>query len=76
MLRNVEVGCDLADGSECIRRLLYGEGYTIRGVQRILKENGIKAVQGLVDGLVAPAFAAPKDAPKAVPMESPFANET
>ena len=25
-----------------IRRLLYGEGYTIRGVQRILKEHGIK----------------------------------
>src|SRR4051794_25236403 len=33
-----------------IRRLLYGEGYTIRGVQRILKEHGVKAVQGLVDG--------------------------
>ena len=32
-----------------IRRLLYGEGYTIRGVQRILKEHGIKAVQGLAD---------------------------
>jgi DNA-binding transcriptional MerR regulator len=30
-----------------IRRLLYGEGYTIRGVQRILKEHGIKSVQGL-----------------------------
>ncbi len=40
-----------------IRRLLYGEGYTIRGVQRILKENGIKAVQGLVDGEATPAFA-------------------
>ncbi|MBU6456830.1 MAG: MerR family transcriptional regulator [Bradyrhizobium sp.] len=33
-----------------IRRLLYGEGYTIRGVQRILKEYGIKAVQGLNEG--------------------------
>lgn len=50
-----------------IRRLLYGEGYTIRGVQRILKENGIKAVQGLVDGTAAPAFAAPRpDAKRAV----------
>jgi DNA-binding transcriptional MerR regulator len=39
-----------------IRRLLYGEGYTIRGVQRILKEHGIKSVQGLVDGSAAPAF--------------------
>src|SRR3954464_9639177 len=27
-----------------IRHLLYGEGYTIRGVQRILKEQGVKAV--------------------------------
>ena len=42
-----------------IRRLLYGEGYTIRGVQRILKEHGIKSVQGLIDGSPsAPSFAA------------------
>jgi len=42
-----------------IRRLLYGEGYTIRGVQRILKEHGIKSVQGLIDGSsAAPSFAA------------------
>lgn len=40
-----------------IRRLLYGEGYTIRGVQRILKENGIKSVQGLVDGQAVPRVA-------------------
>jgi DNA-binding transcriptional MerR regulator len=33
-----------------IRRLLYGEGYTIRGVQRILKEHGVKAVQAFADG--------------------------
>ena len=32
-----------------IRRLLYGEGYTIRGVQRILREHGVKAVQNLTD---------------------------
>jgi DNA-binding transcriptional MerR regulator len=45
-----------------IRRLLYGEGYTIRGVQRILKEHGIKSVQGLVDGSATlPAFGAPAD---------------
>jgi DNA-binding transcriptional MerR regulator len=45
-----------------IRRLLYGEGYTIRGVQRILKEHGVKAVQGLVDGSTAlPALGAPGD---------------
>jgi DNA-binding transcriptional MerR regulator len=28
-----------------IRHLLYGEGYTIRGVQRILREQGIKFVE-------------------------------
>ncbi|MDB5612295.1 MAG: MerR family transcriptional regulator [Bradyrhizobium sp.] len=41
-----------------IRRLLYGEGYTIRGVQRILKEHGIKSVQGLADGSTPPSFGA------------------
>jgi DNA-binding transcriptional MerR regulator len=42
-----------------IRRLLYGEGYTIRGVQRILKEQGIKAVQGLIEGSPStPSFGA------------------
>src|SRR5882762_10663729 len=30
-----------------IRHLLYGEGYTIRGVQRILKEQGAKFVQAV-----------------------------
>lgn len=45
-----------------IRRLLYGEGYTIRGVQRILREQGIKSVQGLTDrfAVVAPALAEPQ----------------
>jgi DNA-binding transcriptional MerR regulator len=28
-----------------IRHLLYGEGYTIRGVQRIIREQGIRGVQ-------------------------------
>ena len=45
-----------------IRRLLYGEGYTIRGVQRILKEHGIKSVQGLADGQAAVSFGAIEDA--------------
>jgi DNA-binding transcriptional MerR regulator len=30
-----------------IRYLLYGEGYTIRGVQRILREQGVKFVQAV-----------------------------
>ena len=30
-----------------VRHLLYGEGYTIRGVQRILREEGISFVQNV-----------------------------
>src|SRR5436853_4612044 len=33
-----------------IRQLLYGEGYTIRGVQRILKEDGVRFVQSIGRG--------------------------
>ncbi|CAN5190696.1 MerR family transcriptional regulator [soil metagenome] len=52
-----------------IRRLLYGEGYTIRGVQRILREHGIKSVQSLTDVSVdhsaalfdGPSFEAERD---------------
>jgi len=49
-----------------IRRLLYGEGYTIRGVQRILREHGIKSVQGLRDhSTLAPASFASSSSPRA-----------
>ena len=41
-----------------IRRLLYGEGYTIRGVQRILKEHGIASVQRLADANAVASFGA------------------
>jgi DNA-binding transcriptional MerR regulator len=44
-----------------IRHLLYSEGYTIRGVQRILKEHGIKSVQSLSEGSSAAAFGAIED---------------
>jgi len=37
---------DDVDLIKAIRNLLYGQGYTIRGVQRILKEQGVKAVVG------------------------------
>jgi DNA-binding transcriptional MerR regulator len=33
-----------------IRHLLYGDGYTIRGVQRILREQGVRTVQLLGQG--------------------------
>ena len=45
-----------------IRRLLYGEGYTIRGVQRILKEHGIASVQRLKDSTAAASFGAVEEA--------------
>ena len=53
---------DDVDLLKCIRRLLYGEGYTIRGVQRILKEHGIKSVQGLADSSAAVTFGAIEEA--------------
>jgi DNA-binding transcriptional MerR regulator len=51
-----------------IRHLLYGEGYTIRGVQRILREQGVKFVQAVwQDGAPQP--------PHGVIEEDEFANE-
>ncbi len=43
---------------DAIRRLLYDEGYTIKGVQRILKEQGIEAVLAQIATLDAGADAA------------------
>ena len=37
-----------------IRSLLYKEGYTIRGVQKILKEDGIQYVTGVGRGEIVP----------------------
>jgi DNA-binding transcriptional MerR regulator len=47
-----------------IRELLHDEGYSIRGVQKLLKTSGVK---GVVDGVDAPAAAAPASAPAATP---------
>jgi DNA-binding transcriptional MerR regulator len=42
-----------------IRHLLYGEGYTIRGVQRILREQGVKFVQSVwLEGAAQPPHGA------------------
>jgi DNA-binding transcriptional MerR regulator len=46
-----------------IRRLLYGDGYTIRGVQRILREQGVRTVQSVGQGQAAnlpPPFPLPQ----------------
>lgn len=46
-----------------IRHLLYGEGYTIRGVQRILREQGIKFVQAVwEEGAPQPPHGATEEA--------------
>src|ERR1700755_2740040 len=46
-----------------IRHLLYGEGYTIRGVQRILKDQGARFVQAVWQaGAPQPARLAGDDA--------------
>lgn len=45
-----------------IRHLLYGEGYTIRGVQRILREQGAKFVQAVwQEGAPQPPHGATED---------------
>jgi len=49
-----------------IRRLLYGEGYTIKGVQRILREQGARAV-------LAPGFATDLSGAEAGPGLAPEA---
>jgi DNA-binding transcriptional MerR regulator len=46
-----------------VKHLLYGEGYTIRGVQRILREQGQKFVQAVWQpGAAQPAAEAAEDA--------------
>ena len=52
-----------------IRALLYGEGYTIRGVQRILKEQGPRSIIAAARGRPVPAVAPP--VPAAVSRPSP-----
>jgi DNA-binding transcriptional MerR regulator len=46
-----------------IRQLLYGQGYTIRGVQRILREQGIKTVQNWQTGAISPMVPSADDEP-------------
>jgi DNA-binding transcriptional MerR regulator len=48
-----------------IRRLLYGEGYTIKGLQRILKEQGPRYVQAIGRGGEIAGGNAPASSPAA-----------
>lgn len=69
-----------------IRHLLYGEGYTIKGVQRILREQGVRHVMALwQDGGVVeeqqapqappPDFYAPRDRGEGARREPVFAGD-
>jgi DNA-binding transcriptional MerR regulator len=53
-----------------IRRLLYGDGYTIRGVQRILREQGVRTVQSVGQGQMASLPAQPQDDAQVTDSES------
>jgi DNA-binding transcriptional MerR regulator len=44
-----------------IRHLLYGDGYTIRGVQRILREQGVRTVQSVGQGHAVNLPVLPRD---------------
>ena len=61
-----------------IHHLLYGEGYTIRGVQRILRDQGIKFVQTVWQaGAAQPARFAEDDYDEDEPLPEPeTASET
>lgn len=53
-----------------IRRLLYGEGYTIKGLQRILKEQGPRHVQAIGRGApIGPQAEAARSAADAPPRQ-------
>jgi len=51
-----------------IRHLLYSEGYTIKGVQRILKDHGNRFVASAADGGMALALEQAAPAKTAVPV--------
>jgi len=46
-----------------IRRLLYSDGYTIKGVQRILRERGMRTVQSVGQGFDVASLTAPAENP-------------
>jgi len=58
-----------------IRHLLYGEGYTIKGVQRILKESGVRAVQAAWQDETADGDAPQPPAAMAAPEQDRFEHD-
>ncbi|MEN3930665.1 MerR family transcriptional regulator [Microvirga sp. W0021] len=62
-----------------IRHFLYGEGYTIKGLQRILKEEGIPFVQAVGRGEIIPSPApqppSADNLPEAFATQEPHSSE-
>lgn len=59
-----------------IRELLYTDGYTIKGVQKLLRESGVKAVSGILPGQASvPAADIPPEV-KDTPAADPATGET
>ncbi len=52
-----------------IRHLLYGEGYTLRGVQRILREKGVRSVKAIGGTVTGEAVGEPSPEGEAVRAE-------
>jgi DNA-binding transcriptional MerR regulator len=60
-----------------IKRLLYGEGYTIKGVQKLFKEQGVQALSAVALSLVGPSEEPASAAePPAWAQEKPGAPDT
>jgi DNA-binding transcriptional MerR regulator len=53
-----------------IQELLYQDGYTIRGVQKLFRDGGVKAVRAAAGAAEAATQAAPGAAPLAAPMRA------
>ncbi len=51
-----------------VRDLLYVDGYTIRGVQKLLREGGVRVLQQRADGPLPPALSA--EPPDTAPQEN------
>lgn len=54
-----------------IRELLYTDGYTIKGVQKLLREGGVKALAERRNSPAPPAEPVPRTRPEAVPEAQP-----
>jgi DNA-binding transcriptional MerR regulator len=56
-----------------IKRLLHGQGYTIKGAQRVLRERGLRFVQSVGRGEVVAAAPSLQDAEHEAPAAGPLA---